>query len=310
MTVDEIGNNKIFEYVSGSHLYGFAGKESDKDVRGVFIMPKIFLVLNDKPQQIEDSDSDTVFFELHKYISLLSDNNPQFIESLFVPDNFVLYKNEIFDKIINNKKIFISKACKFRFLGYGLSQLKRIKTHRRYLQNPILYKPARKDFDLPEGWSIPHEQLQAIVVINNEYVKDEYKQMAINEIRYKQALEEWKSYQLWASERNKKRREIEEKYHYDCKHASHLVRLIKMGEDLLTKGKISFPLSYAEELLAIRNGAWSFEKIEEFSYNMERKFESLYESSSLPYAANHKKIRNLLIEITSEWYGINFKGDN
>jgi hypothetical protein len=31
--------NKIFEFVAGSHAYGLATPESDKDIRGIFIAP-------------------------------------------------------------------------------------------------------------------------------------------------------------------------------------------------------------------------------------------------------------------------------
>ena len=49
-----------------------------------------------------------------------------------------------------------------------------------------------------------------------------------------------------------------------------------MGYEIITEGKVLVKRPDAEELLAIKNGAWSFEKVMEFKADMEVKLEAEY----------------------------------
>ena len=86
----------------------------------------------------------------------------------------------------------------------------------------------------------------------------------------------YKSWLSWKKERNPARRELEEKSGYDTKHASHLIRLMRMGYEIITEGKVLVKRPDAEELLAVKNGAWSFEKVMEFKDEMEKKLDAEY----------------------------------
>lgn len=93
---------------------------------------------------------------------------------------------------------------------------------------------------------------------------------------FRHANKEYKSYQRWSKERNPKRKEIEEKYGYDCKHAMHLIRLSRSGIEALKDGIIRVRRDDAEELLSIRNGAKSFEEIKEEAENLLNDMNVLY----------------------------------
>ena len=93
--------------------------------------------------------------------------------------------------------------------------------------------------------------------------------------------------------RNPKRRELEEKYKFDCKHASHLFRLLTEGEELLKTGKINFPLSNAEELLAIKNGLYTYDEVIEKAEEFEKKFDMWYNESELQFGANIPELTKL-----------------
>jgi uncharacterized protein len=64
----------------------------------------------------------------------------------------------------------------------------------------------------------------------------------------------------------------------NSKHASHLVRLMRMGYEIITEGKVIVNRTGidADELLSIKNGGWSFEKVMEFKDEMEVKLDSEY----------------------------------
>ena len=124
-----------------------------------------------------------------------------------------------------------------------------------------------------------------------------FSEVIVRERSYKAALNRWNQYLTWKEERNQVRSALEAKYGFDCKHASHLVRLLRTCKELLTTGKLIVNRPDAEELLAIRNGAWTYEKVEEYAESMDKEMDVLYKTSVLPYSPNIDKI-NQLCELT------------
>jgi len=55
-----------------------------------------------------------------------------------------------------------------------------------------------------------------------------------------------------------------------------------MGKEILTDGTVHVFRPDHEELLAIRNGAWSYEQVEEYAHNMEKEIIELEKTSPLP----------------------------
>jgi len=307
MNIDEVKDYRILEYISGSKLYGTDDEFSDTDIRGVFICPKKYLLNINKPQQLEDKKNDIVFHEIIRYFKLLTDNNPNIVETLFVPNEFILYKNKYWDKIVENKKLFISKKCRFTHLGYAFSQAKRIRSHRKFIMNPIKNQPQRSEFGLLEYSIIPKDQHSAILSISPDFVNQEFRDIVIKEKQYQNAMSEWNAYINWKKERNPKRRELEEKFKFDTKHASHLVRLIRLGQELLETGECHVNRPDAPELIAIKEGGYTYDEFESLIEGIEDHFDELYNKSSLPHSPDHKRINKLLYEILSDFYQINFE---
>ena len=107
-------------------------------------------------------------------------------------------------------------------------------------------------------------------------LKDELVQYIYNERSYAKAKQVYDSWVSWKKERNPARRELEEKSGYDTKHASHLVRLMRMGYEIITEGKVLVNRPDAAELLEIKNGSWSFEKVMDYKDFMEKKLDVEY----------------------------------
>jgi hypothetical protein len=57
----------------------------------------------------------------------------------------------------------------------------------------------------------------------------------------------------------------------------------------------------ADLLLAVRNGAWSFERLMEFAANLDSNLEELYAKSSLPRSPDTETIDRLCIEAVEAW---------
>ena len=151
MDFDNVEKYIIFEAITGSQLYGLATPESDTDYRGVCVPP--LEVLLNPFQGFEQKDSgfkeeDRAIFALGKFMKLCADNNPNIIELLFIPQQSMVFKTPAWDKIIQNKDLFISKKAKHTFTGYAFSQLKRIERHRKWFVDPPKKMPTREMFGL------------------------------------------------------------------------------------------------------------------------------------------------------------------
>lgn len=112
-------------------------------------------------------------------------------------------------------------------------------------------------------------------------LEDNLLEIMRQERQFASAMAEWKSYRRWEKERNPERAALEAKYGMDCKHASHAVRLFRMGREILETGKVHVwrgpgGPDDAEELLAIRNGAWTYDQLLEWCSEQDSYLGSLY----------------------------------
>jgi len=125
----------ILECISGSKAYGLDTPSSDTDIKGVFIMPKYdYYGLNYIPQ-INNETNDIVYYELGRFMELLSVNNPNILELLNTPDSAILCKHHSLDEI--KPELILSKLCKETFGKFALAQIKKAKGLKKKIVNPI-----------------------------------------------------------------------------------------------------------------------------------------------------------------------------
>ena len=335
----------------GSHAYGTNTATSDEDFKGIAIpTKKYFLGTMHRFEQAElkAPDPDAVIYDIRKFFNLAADCNPNIIEVLHTDpsDHFIV--TPIGKTILEHKNDFLSKKIKFTFMGYSVAQLKRIKTHKRWIMNPPTHCPSRSDMGLPEQTLIPQDQLMAAsaevqkeldrfqfdfmedmeesqkiglrntvseMLAELKITSDQHWESAARKIglddnfiflmqkerEYAGAKREWDQYQNWKKTRNPARAALEEKYGYDTKHAYHLVRLIRMCREILTTGKVLVKRPDREELLTIRNGAWTYEQLIEFADREDKELNELYiTSTALPKIPDKEKLDELCIRLVEE----------
>jgi uncharacterized protein len=124
------------------------------------------------------------------------------------------------------------------------------------------------------------------------------------ERRYTGRLREWQNYQEWKKTRNPARAELEAKHAYDTKHGMHLVRLIRMCREILETGKVIVKRPDAEELLAIRAGAWPYERLVEWAEAEDKALEELAKTSMLPKSPDLGAIDALCIDLIGDAIGV------
>lgn len=108
----------LCELVAGSRLYGIETKDSDFDIRGVFLNTDPSKILGlEKEDVIKESNKDSLFFEFNHYLKSLRKTNTQALELLFA-ENFTKI-SEDFGYIQNNKyKLIDSEKLFSSLMGY------------------------------------------------------------------------------------------------------------------------------------------------------------------------------------------------
>lgn len=117
----------LYLVIRGSHAYGTNIESSDTDYAGVFIQSLDDILGLKYKEQINDDNNDFVIYEIRRFLQLLASNNPTVLELLNTPEDCVIYKHPVFDKVLENRESFISKVCAKSFGGYAKQQISKAK---------------------------------------------------------------------------------------------------------------------------------------------------------------------------------------
>lgn len=157
----------LYECMMGSVAYGVSTDYSDVDVYG-FCMPKKDLIFPhlageipgfgrqvkrfEQYQQHHVYDTgpqksyDLTIYSIVKYFQLAMENNPNMVDSLFVPEFCVLHSTRIGQMVRENRRLFLHKGSWHKFKGYAYSQL-----HKANLKNPQQGSKRAADVE-KHGW--------------------------------------------------------------------------------------------------------------------------------------------------------------
>ena len=342
-----LAERTIFLTRHGSHAYGTNLPTSDLDVKGVAVPPREYVLGYLKRfEQAESKDPDLVIYDVRKFFNLAADCNPNIIEVLWTAPSDHLLVTPTAELLLDARAAFLSRKAKHTFSGYAAAQLKRIRTHHRWLLHPPKGAPTRAEYGLPdssligpddrmaaeaavqkqiEAWDIDLEPLDksarialetkiAAALAEMKIASDEKFAAAARvlgfsenfidamgrERRYRTAQREWDSFRNWQATRNEARAALEAKHGYDTKHGMHLVRLMRMCREILETERVIVKRPDAEELLAIRAGAWSFDRLVEWADREDAALEEVAKQSSLPHAPDRVALDALCIRIVEK----------
>lgn len=79
-----------------------------------------------------------------------------------------------------------------------------------------------------------------------------------------------------------KRKALVDKFGFDCKNAQHLIRLLRQGIEFLNTGDLIVDRPDKDELIAIKTGNWSLDRIKNEAHALFAEMNDAYEKSKLP----------------------------
>jgi len=142
-------NNIQYEVIMGSVAYGVSSDTSDMDIYGFCVPPKYMIFphldgeiegfgrhkkrfaqwqqhhVKDKSARIE---YDFAIYSIVKYFHLCMENNPNMIDSLFVPRRCIIHSTQIGEHVRERRKEFLHKGAWHKFKGYSYSQVHKMNT--------------------------------------------------------------------------------------------------------------------------------------------------------------------------------------
>lgn len=215
----------IYRCVVGSRAYGLDSNESDTDRRGIYLpQAELHWSLYGVPEQLENPQTEEVYWEIQKFITLALKANPNILECLYTP--LVEDASPLAQRLLEMRQSFLSTMVYQTYNGYVMSQFKK---------------------------------LQA-------------------DLRNKGAVK-WK-------------------------HVMHLLRLLISGITVLREGYVPVRVEeHRDRLLAIRNGAVSFDEVEAWRVALHREFDQAAERTSLPSKPDYAAANSLLLDARRSMVG-------
>ncbi len=105
------------------------------------------------------------------------------------------------------------------------------------------------------------------------------------------------THQAYKGYMGKKRKALVEKWGYDTKNATHLIRILRMGIEFLNEGVLYVHRHDAQQLLEIKHGEWSLERVKKEAQRLFERSEEAYDRCQLPKEPDYAAANELLCYI-------------
>jgi len=224
--------------------------------------------------------------------------NPNVLSLLWLPKRHLIFEHELGSLLRENRQLFATKAAYHSFNGYAYAQFKRM-TH---LNQETQAEMARLEEELERHGidltTLRLDQAQRDTVIESGLFDGE--RLGLIADRYKGLKRQYYSGGYMGA----KRRELVRRVGYDAKNAAHLIRLLRMGIEFLVEGDLHVERNDAEQLLEIKRGEWSLDRVKEESERLFRLAEEAYVRSSLPAKPDTEKAEGLCMEIVTSYHDL------
>lgn len=300
----------------GSLAYGLATENSDVDLRG-FALPTASDVLKLRDfEQVQTMDGvDATLYSLRKVTGLLLACNPNVVELLGLRPESVLVSSPAYEKMVANKGAYLSRRAAHTFGGYATEQLRRIQNSMsrdgdgsRAAEGALRSMSAAME-SFPERYAAFQDGDMALHLEEGaegeKFVSVDFHVSRFPAHQLRGLAGELDDINKNAANLNaRNRKKASSKL---SKHASHLLRLLAMGSELLETGEVNTYRSEDKELLvAVKNGKWFTEGADGFREfapefwemldEAETRFKYAKENTCLPEKPDEEAAMELVVE--------------
>lgn len=173
--------------IMGSTAYGVSEDSSDMDIYGIitppvkYVFPHTDGVIQGFGRQQQNFEQwqehhikdpyknreyDFSTYNIVKYFQLLMENNPNICDSVYTPDNLVLYIDNIGKHIRDNRDLFLHKGSLYKYRGYAHSQMSKIKNKSNSANPKIQASMEKYSYNIKFGYHLVRLLLEAEMIAN------------------------------------------------------------------------------------------------------------------------------------------------
>ncbi|MBO6184162.1 MAG: nucleotidyltransferase domain-containing protein [Chryseobacterium sp.] len=161
-----------------------------------------------------------------------------------------------------------------------------------------------KSGDLNYKGIIQNEEANQVSVSSIPKGEESLAFMFCNLDAYSTYCKDYRDYWKWVSERNEDRYNVNQNHgqNYDSKNMMHTIRLLQSCEKIFKTGTLQIKVENRDELLDIKAGNWSYEKVMNKAEVLIKSIEHHHSKSNLPDTPDLEKTTRILVEIRNSLY--------
>lgn len=286
----------------GSHSHGtYLPPEDpdaidDVDLMG-FVVPPIEYHLGTSHFEnwvLQFEELDVVLYSLSKAVRLLLKSNPNIVGMLWLRDEEYVHRTPAFDRLRAERSMFSSQQVASSFAGYAHAQIKKMEAFdlsamERYEALTEAVKPAG---DVSDILRADAARMKYLAKSSGVPVDTLYTFRQLHRSHFSGFM-------------GKKRKDAVRRFGYDCKNASHLIRLLRMCVEFLQTGQLYvYRTKDADELKAIKRGGWTLEQVKAEAARLFVEVERAREQSRMLPDPDHERANRLLVDLHMEVLGL------
>ena len=292
----------------GSHLYGTNTKNSDVDIRGVFVPRANHIIMNSQKDVFRANSKDDptakncpddIDFEMiamRRVIQNIAKGDPGALDLLFSTP--LVKEGAIFgtttgewDFIWENRDLLLSRRIG-AFSGYCMKQVAKygIKGSRVQAAEKALHLmrqaerslgPKAKVMKLEEQWESELSDNEHCWIVERKGHK--HFECCNKLVPFTASIETAISiFDMLVKAYGERARKARDNEGVDWKAVSHAQRVLEQGIELLATGEITFPRPNAEELIQVKEGMLPFASVQTKLDGLLERFKRVQHRSSLP----------------------------
>ena len=315
----------IVEMRFGSHLYGTATPLSDLDYKGVYVPHGRDILLQRVKGAISQSrpkapgeknsagDVDRELYSLQRYLELLAEGQTVALDMLFAPDAVILCEprpewrqiQANSNRLVTRRAASFVRYCRQQANKYGIKG-SRVAAARAALamlvsaeadHGPTARLSAVEEEVTTFASTTEHASLLDVEMPGGRLVR--HLEVCGRKMAFTSSIKSARevAHRL-VGEYGERALQAERNEGIDWKALSHAVRVGREALELLRTGRITFPLPYASEILAIKRGERPYEAVGE---EIERLLEAV-EDAAVRSALRDEPDRDLIDDLVAEAY--------
>lgn len=224
-----------------------------------------------------------MFYEFRKFVGLLLKSNPNVMGMLWLRDEHVIYADENWRFLKENRDAFVSRQAYHSFVGYARSQFSRMtRTAKPEPERQRRLKELESEI----------EYRKTVGRGDSPYANTDLRYLSTQRMREKiNGLKGQRSFM------GAKRKALVERHGHDVKNSAHLIRLLRMGIEFLQSGELQVYWPDAGEIIEINRGGRTLEETICEAEKLFAQAEEAYERSTLPEKPDRKRAEEVCVSV-------------